>query len=477
MAAHRPSIIMILTDDHAAHAISAYGSQVNRTPRIDEIGDRGRRLANCFVTNSICTPSRATILTGVYSHINGVYGLQTPMLATQPTFVSALKEAGYATAIFGKWHLGEGPGHNPEGFDEWAVLRDQGEYHDPFFLTPDGVTQHRGYATDLITDLALAWLDRQVPDRPVCLLIHHKAPHRPWEPDPAHEGMYTDAQIPVPETFWDDYDSRGAAAHRALMRVADDLTLTDLKQSPPEGLSYEEAALWKYRRYMEDYLACVASVDDNVGRVIDWLDERGRFDDTVLSYVSDQGFFLGDHGWFDKRFIYEESLRMPFLISCPSLIPAVDEPVQRIVSNVDFARTLLDAVEVPAPPRMQGDSFWGQLTGAAPDTVEGQCYYRYWENDETHHATLAHYGLRTERYKLIYFYGDGMGIPGTTNLRFAPEWELYDLDVDPHELRNVFDDPAYARVRAELVVRMRTEQERVGDVPHPSQLASQFHGT
>jgi len=474
--ARRPNIIMILTDDHAAHAISAYGSRVNQTPRIDEIAQRGRRLQNCFVTNSICTPSRASILTGTHSHVNGVYGLQTPMQANQPTFVSQLKSAGYATAIFGKWHLGEGPGHDPVDFDEWAVLRGQGEYFDPYFLTEDGVIQRKGYATDLITDMSLDWLERRDPDQPFCLLIHHKAPHRPWEPDEKHAGMYAEADIPLPETFWDDYATRGSAAHRALMRVADDLMLRDVKQTPPEGLSYEDLAVWKYRRYLEDYLACVASVDDNVGRVIDWLDEQNLYDDTVLSYVSDQGFFLGDHGWFDKRFMYEESLRMPFVVSCPSLVPASEDPVTKIISNVDFARTLLEATGVEPHERMQGDSFWGQLTGESADEVEGEFYYRYWENDESNHNTLAHYGLRTERYKIIYFYNDGMGIPGTSQRKYPPEWELYDLQEDPHELRNVFGDPAYADVRDQMISRLHAEQLRVGDKPHPSQLAGRLSG-
>ena len=466
----RPNIIMVLTDDHAAHSISAYGSRVNQTPRLDEIAERGRRMDRCYVTNSICTPSRASILTGTHSHVNGVFTLATPMLSNQPTFVSQLKKAGYATAIFGKWHLGEGLGHSPVDFDRWAVLPGQGDYHDPKFLTEDGPMQVQGYATDIITDMALEWVESLPQDQPFCLLVHHKAPHRPWEPDEKHAGMYADAEIPLPETFFDDYATRSSAAQRALMRVADDLTERDLKQTPPPGLDHVELAKWKYRRYLEDYLACVASVDDNVGRLIDWLDEHDQFDDTVLSYVSDQGFFLGDHGWFDKRFMYEESLRMPFLVSCPSRIPASTEPVRKIVTNVDFAKTLLEAAGVEPHERMQGESFWPQLTGEAVDPEEGEAYYRYWQNDETEHATLAHYGLRTERYKIIYFYNDGLGLPGTSTKTFPPEWELYDLEADPHELTNVFHDPAYAEVRQELIARLRRHQESVGDKPHPNQL-------
>ncbi|MFE6996534.1 sulfatase [Microbacterium sp. NPDC057659] len=467
----RPNIVVILTDDHASHAISAYGSVVNRTPRIDEIAGAGVRLENCFCTNALCTPSRASILTGTYSHVNGVTTLETPIDASQPTFVSALREAGYRTGIVGKWHMGEGPGHDPEGFDYWAVLRDQGEYFDPQILTEDGVEIVPGYATDVITDLSLGWLESLAGEEPWCLLIHHKAPHRPWEPDEKHRGMYAQGQIPLPATFDDDYATRGSAAHRAAMRIADHLTLTDLKVAPPEGLTYEQAAVWKYQRYMEDYLACVASVDDNVGRVIDWLRERDVFDDTLLMYTSDQGFFLGDHGWFDKRFMYDESLRMPLVISCPSRIPARQEPMGQIVTNVDFAQTILDAAGVDPHPRMQGVSVWPQLTDDPDAPTRDAMYYRYFENDDINHHAFAHYGIRTERYKLIYFYNDGMGLPGSSGHTYPPEWELYDLEADPEELHNIYLDPAYLELREELKARLWRLQAELLDTPHPSQPA------
>lgn len=465
----RPNVLMILTDDHSANAISAYGSKVNQTPNMDRIAQAGRRLQNCFCTNSICTPSRASILTGCYSHINGVYGLSTPIVSTQPTFVSQLHDVGYQTAIFGKWHMGEGQGHNPESFDDWAVLRGQGEYFNPQFLTRDGVTVRQGYATDLITDMSLDWLAARDPERPFCLLVHHKAPHRNWQPDAKHDGMYANTEIPLPETFYDDYDTRSAAAHRALMRIADDLTVDDLKREPPMDLSYEELARWKYQRYMEDYLACVASIDDNVGRLLDWLTDHHLFDDTLVIYVSDQGFFIGEHGWFDKRFMYDESIQMPFLVSMPSRIPANPEPLQRMVTNVDFAQTILDCCGVPAHPRMQGHSFWPQLCEQTDDTDRGEFYYRYWENDEYWHRTTAHYGIRTERYKLIYYYGDGLGIEGTGPGTFVPEWELFDLATDPGEIHNVYFDPAYQDIREDLKVRLWKLQQSVGDRPHPSQ--------
>ncbi|MFB4278712.1 MULTISPECIES: sulfatase family protein [unclassified Nonomuraea] len=469
----RPNIVMILTDDHAAQAISAYGSMLNVTPRIDEIGRRGVRFDNCFATNALCSPSRASILTGTYSHVNGVTTLVTPIDASQPTFVSQLKQAGYRTAMVGKWHMGEHEGSTPEGFDYWDILigqGGQGEYWDPLFLSAEGRRVAEGYATDVITDLALDWVESLEGDDPWCVLIYHKAPHRPWEPHPRHAGLYSDP-VPVPKTFDDDYSTRTSSVRRALMRLAENLNVEDLKVTPPAGLTYEELALWKYQRFMEDYLRCVASVDENVGRVIDWLTERGDFADTMLMYASDQGFFLGEHGWFDKRLMFEESLRMPMLLSYPRRVPG-GTAHDGIVTNVDFAQTILHAAGVAAHPRMQGRSFWGDLTGAdALPAAEGM-YYRYWEHDDIFHHAPAHYGYRTHRYKLIYYYNDGLGLPGTGGFVYPGEWELYDLEADPSELRNVADDPGYAEIRARLTEAMLTEQRRLGDEPHPSQFAA-----
>ncbi|MCY1137582.1 sulfatase [Actinoplanes sp. Pm04-4] len=465
MSGRRPNFVMILTDDHAAHAISAYGSKVNTTPRIDEIARLGRRFDNCFATNSLCSPSRASILTGTYSHVNGVTTLVTPIDAAQPSFVSALREAGYRTAMVGKWHMGDGPGHDPQHFDYWDVVIGQGEYVDPVFLSESGRRVVTGYATDIITDLALEWIASLPSDEPYCALIYHKAPHRPWVPPAGSEENFTDP-IPLPPTFDDDYATRTSSARRAAMRIAEHLTHEDLKSPPPAGLSYDKEALWKYQRFMEDYLRCVASVDDNVGRVTDFLRARGDFDDTMLMYASDQGFFLGDHGWFDKRFMYEESLRMPLVLSYPRRVgPGV---VDEMVTNVDWAQTILEAAGVPAHPRMQGRSFWPLLVDSAYIAAEG-VYYRYWEHDDVFHKAPAHYGYRTARYKLIYFYNDGLGLPGTGWGTYPPEWELYDLAADPSETRNVYEDPAYAAVRHDLTVAMWNEQARLGDKPHPSQ--------
>ena len=280
--------------------------------------------------------------------MNGVYTLFTPIDASQPTFISLLRAAGYRTAMIGKWHLGHGPGHDPEGFDHWDVLPGQGDYWNPTFLTAEGSRTVEGYATDVITDLAIDWVEGLDGDDPWCVLVYHKAPHRPWEPKEEHRAGHAEP-IPVPATFWDDYSTRSASVRRAAMRVADHLSLEDLKQAPPDGLTYEQRALWCYQRYLQDYLACVDAIDENVGRVVDWLRARGDFDDTLLMYASDQGFFLGDHGWFDKRLMFEESLRMPLVLSYPARVDAGRHHTG-IVTNVDLAQTILDAAGVDHHP-------------------------------------------------------------------------------------------------------------------------------
>lgn len=461
-----PNILFIMTDDHASHAISAYGSRINATPHIDRIATAGTRFNNCFCTNSICTPSRATILTGTYNHINGVTTLATPFDSRLPAFPGLLREAGYQTAVFGKWHLGHGGIHDPRGFDEWVVLPGQGAYRDPEMIHPTGRRVHEGYATDVITDLSLGWLRRRDPSRPFCLLVHHKAPHRPWQPDQRHAHLYEDHDIPEPPTLRDDYANRSEAAASARMRVGRDMNPQDMKQPIPEGLSADEELAWRYQRYIKDYLRCVASVDDNVGRLLDHLDAAGLADDTVVVYTSDQGFFLGDHGWYDKRFMYEESLRMPLLIRYPRLVPP-GTTCDEMVLNLDFAQTFLDLAGVPALPTMQGRSMTPLLRGERPADWRSAMYYRYWMHDDDSHHVRAHYGIRTDRYKLIYYYGDGLGVAGASERRFEPEWELFDLQRDPLELNSVHDDPDYAAVRKELEVELDQLQRQAGDAPYP----------
>lgn len=469
----RPNIVMILSDDHAGRTISAYGSEVNLTPRIDEIAEHGVRFENCFVTNSLCSPSRASILTGTYSHVNGVTTLVTPIDAHQPTFISQLRQAGYRTAMVGKWHMGHGPGHDPEAFDYWDILiglDGQGEYWNPQFRSAEGERVEEGYTTDVITDLALRWLDEQDSDEPYCVLIYHKAPHRPWEPKDFDEGA--DARpFPVPDTFFDDYSTRSSSVRRAAMSISEDLTREDLKRPVPEGLSYEEQARWKYQRFLEDYLACVRTLDDNVGRVVDRLKEREQFDDTLVMYCSDQGFFLGEHGWFDKRLMFEESLKMPLVLSYPKRIES-GQVHTGMITNVDYAQTILEAAGVADHPRMQGRSFYGDLThDGSPEPRRG-IYYRYWEHDDVFHKAPAHYGYRDERYKLIYYYNAGLGLPGTGEFTYDGEWELYDLARDPEEVRNVYHDPEYREVRERMTRDLAREQSAVGDTPYSDSLPS-----
>ena len=459
----RPDLVFVMADDHATHALSAYGSKITCTPQLDRLAAEGMRFDAAFCTNSLCAPSRAAILTGTYNHLNGVTTLQAPIDARQPAFPALLRAAGYRTVLVGKWHLGHGGVSDPHGFDSWCVLPGQGDYDDPEMVDNGTRRRFRGYATDVITDLALAELDHRDPDRPLCLLVHHKAPHRPWTPDPAHAHLFA-AAVPVPETYDDDYSHRAEAAARARMRIRRDLGRTDLKADPPPGLTEAEHARWAYQRFIADYLRCVASLDDNVGRLLDAIDGSGR--DTVVVYTSDQGFFLGEHGWFDKRFMYEESLRMPLLVRWPREV-APGTGTDALVVNVDFAQTLLDLAGVPAHPRMQGRSLRPLLRGERPADWRRSVYYRYWEHLDQQHRVAAHYGVRTARHKLVCYYGAGLGQPGASDEVTPVEWELFDLERDPAELRSVYDEPAYAGVRAELTAELARVQAEVGDAPYP----------
>ena len=460
----RPNLLFIMSDDHASHAISAYsGGRINKTPQLDRIASGGMRFDACFCTNSICTPSRASVLTGTYNHINGVTTLDTLMDNRLQTYPKLMQTAGYQTAVFGKWHLGHGPEHDPTGFDDWAVLPDQGEYHNPEFIYPDGRRTIHGYATDIITDMSLDWLERRDRNRPFALMVHHKAPHRHWEPDAKHAAMYENETIPEPHTLWDDHSTRSAAAQAAKLHMMD-LDEDDLKAPVPAGLTPEEEVSWRYQRYIKDYLRCVASIDDNVGRLLDYLDLHDLTENTVVIYTSDQGFFLGDHGWFDKRFMYEESLAMPLLIRYPREIEA-GVACEDIVLNVDFAPTFLDLCGLPIPEDMKGASFRPLLQGERPSGWQQSMYYRYWMHRDRDHNVPAHYGVRTKRHKLIYYYNDPLDQPGARGPADPPEWELYDLEADPFEIDNVYDRPENASLITHLKDELARLQAAVGDEP------------
>ena len=468
LAADRPNILFIMSDDHAAQAIGAYGSRVNATPNIDRLAREGMRLGNVFATNSICTPSRATILTGQYSHRNGV-PVFNRFDSTRMTVAKRLQQAGYYTGMVGKWHLGS----DPAGFDRWEILPGQGTYTDPVFYTATGETTYTGrYVTDVITDVAIDVLKNRPKDRPFFVMVHHKAPHRPWEPDATHRAQFASRWIPEPATFWDSYATRTDALHENQQRVADDLTRRDLKLEPPSELAAAERASWlaekpaavaitrdgqvltltgetlarwKYQRFMRDYLATIQSVDDGVGRLLAFLDRSGLAKNTMVIYTSDQGFFLGDHGLFDKRFMYEESLRMPFLVRWPGLIrPGTRSDA--IALNVDFAPTFLEAAGLPVDADMQGRSLVPVLRGRSPADWRTSMYYRYY-HDPGDHNTRAHYGVRTRTHKLIYFWK-------------KDQWELFDLVSDPSELHNLYGQPGQEErtraLKAELA-RLKAE--------------------
>ncbi len=456
-AGERPNILYIMTDDHAAHALSCYGSRVNKTPNLDRIATQGIRFDRCFATNSICTPSRASIITGKYSHMNGV-PVFNRFDASQPTVQKMLQPSGYYTALVGKWHLGS----DPTGFDYWNILPGQGRYIDPIFYNKEGSEVYPGYATDIITDLTIDVLKQRPKQKPFFMMSHHKAPHREWTPDEKHRRQFEGRDIPEAPTLWDDYAGRTDALHEQQQSVLRDLTRLDLKLVPPSNLTGKdrdqwlrtkpteveivvggakktltghELEKWKYERYMQDYLACVQSVDDNVGRLLDWLDSEGLSRDTVVIYTSDQGFFLGDHGLYDKRFMYEPSLRMPFIVRWPARIKPGGS-TGAIAINCDFAPTFLDLAGVRVPGDMQGRSLVPLLRGRRPRDWRTAMYYRYY-HDPGDHNTRAHYGIRTETHKLIYFWK-------------KDQWECYDLIADPEEMHNIYTDPSAQKLVARL---------------------------
>ena len=441
----RPNIVFIMADDHAAHAMSCYGSKINKTPNLDRLAKEGMLFENCFCTNSICAPSRAVILTGKYSHINGVLDNYTKFDGSQQTFPKLLQKAGYETAIIGKWHLMS----QPTGFDYWNILPGNGEYHNPAFTEMGKRKRHKGYVTDIITDFCINWLKNRKDNKPFCLMCQHKAPHRKWYPDKKHAKMYEDIEIPEPETFNDDYSTRSDAASEQAMSIERNLTPKDLKMDPPKGLAGQALKKWKYQRYIKDYLRVVASLDDNVGRLLDYLDATGLAENTIVFYTSDQGFYLGDHGWFDKRFMYEESLRMPLLVRYPKEIKPGSVNKDTVL-NLDFAPTFLDFAGIAKPADMQGRSLRAILKGNTAINWRTSMYYHYYEYPSGH-MVKRHYGVRNLRYKLMHFYYD------------IDAWELYDLQKDPNELNNVYDNPAYADVVKQLKAELKRLRKQYGD--------------
>ena len=483
----KPNIIFIMTDDHAAQAISAYGhpvSQLAPTPNIDRIANNGARFLNNFCTNSICGPSRAVILTGKFSHINGFRMNGDIFDGSQPTLPKYLKGAGYNTSIVGKWHL-----HGkPEGFDHWQILNDQGNYYNPEFITKNDTSVVEGYATDLITNMSIEWLqnrDSEEKKKPFFLMVHHKAPHRNWMPPIRHINTYDSTQFPLPESFYSKHQNQLAAKHQLQtiyndMYEGHDLKMTiekgsdSLRHNPwktdfdrmtkaqradwdkayrPKNDAFHEADLkgkdlaeWKGQRYMRDYMGTVQAVDEGVGKILDYLDAEGLTENTIIVYTTDQGFYLGEKGFFDKRFMYEESLAMPLLIQYPKAI-SKGTVIDALTQNLDFAPTFLDYAGAEIPEKMQGKSLKPLLSNPGNNkTFRNAIYYHYYDFP-AFHMVKKHYGIRTDRYKLIHFYDD------------IDEWELYDLETDPKELNNLYGDQKYADIQKKLHLELEELQK------------------
>lgn len=466
-----PNILFIMSDDHTTQAISAYGgalASVLPTPHIDRIGKEGAILTHCFVTNSISTPSRACILTGQYSHKNEVYTLSDHLNSQAPISAKYLREAGYQTAIIGKWHLGT----EPIGFDYYNVLPGQGEYDNPGMIktgdwhagkngTPKQ-TNYKGHSTDVIGGEAIRFLESVDKNKPFFLMCHFKAPHRPWKPAERFKELLKDVEVPEPGNLLDSYKGKGKYTKEIKMGL-EFMNRIDLKGEPvPEGLTLDEKRHWIYQRYIKDYLRCVAGVDENVGHLLKYLDDNGLAENTIVVYTGDQGFFLGEHGWFDKRLMYEESLRMPFLIRYPKEIRPKTVNKDMIL-NIDFAPLFLDYAGVSVPRQMQGVSFRNNLAGKARSDWRKSIYYRYWLHADGAHNATAHYGIRTERYKLVYYYARALGKTGTSNKPLTPEWELYDLKKDPHEMINKYQEEKSGKLVKKLKTELLELKKQYGD--------------
>lgn len=447
----KPNILFIMSDDHATNAISCYGSRLSKivpTPNIDRIANEGLKLENCFCTNSICTPSRASIITGKYSHLNGVYTLQDALDPEQQNVAKLLSQVGYQTAMIGKWHLKT----EPSGFDYWNVLPGQGRYFNPVLKEKDtGEHTLQGHSTDLITDLSIDWLKKRQQEKPFFLMCHYKAPHEPWEYPKRLKNYLADVEIPEPESLWEDKSHRSDGSREygfTIETMAERQTKKKYHSEPPldiTGKSPKQIRKEAYQIFLKRYLRTITGVDENVGRLLDYLDKNNLAENTVVIYTSDQGYFLGEHNYIDKRWMYEESLKMPFVIKYPKEIKA-KLTSDEIVINTDFAPLFLDFAGAKVPKDMQGKSFRPILMGNNPKTWRQSMYYRYWQ----HTTRPAHYGIRTKKYKLIFFYGLPLGKKGADTAPTKVGWELYDLENDPKELKNVYNDPTYSQVVIDL---------------------------
>ena len=465
----RPNILFVMTDDHTPREMSSYGNPILHTPNLDRIGNEGTRFNNCFSTNALCAPARGTVLTGCFSHVHGIRGNSERADAIEnldpnvPTFPELLRAAGYKTALFGKYHIRQ----DPRGFDTWCIHPGQGVYFDPTYIDNGKEVQKEGYATDITTDMALEFLKGLDGEQPFCLVYQFKAPHRPFTPAPRHAHLFEDVEIPQPETYGDDFATRKIAALAEDMKF--DISLAPDYDDIPEGLSEGEKKDWIYQRFMKDRYRTICGVDENLGRVLDYLDETGWADDTLVIYTSDHGYFLGDYGWYDKRFMYEPSIRIPLVVRYPN--GGISGNVtDALVMNVDFAPTILDFAGVEIPEGVQGKSLRPLLQGTEPDDWRTSVYYAYFEDSWVLHGKGAeamsepsfqyftphrigpHRGVRTDRYKLIEYYAEG------------DYWELFDLQEDPDELRNVYDDAASADLVGDLKAELRRLQAQYGDL-------------
>lgn len=480
------NIVFIMTDDHTAQMMSCYDTRYASTPNLDRIARDGVRFTNSYVANSLSGPSRACMLTGKHSHKNGFYNNSDCVFdGSQPTFPKYLQQAGYETALFGKWHLES----LPTGFDRWEVVPGQGDYYNPDFIIESGDTiQRRGYLTDIITDMSLQWLEEEHDkSKPFCLMIHHKAIHRNWMSDTCNLALYEDKTYPLPENFYDDYAGRQAAQSQE-MTIAKHLDLIyDLKMNREDkssalkaryesyynrmdsaqmaawdafynpiiedfysrNLQGKELAEWKFQRYIKDYLKVVKSLDDNVGRVLDYLKEHGLLENTLVVYTSDQGFYMGEHGWFDKRFMYEESFRTPLIMRLPDGFTQRGD-ISQMVQNIDYAPTFMELAGVDIPEDIQGESLLPLLRGENPSDWRTALYYHFYEYP-AEHSVKRHYGVRDEQYKLIHFYDD------------IDVWELYDLDSDPMEMHNLYGQPGTEAVLERMMSKLKNVQEQYDD--------------